>query len=567
MRLLETEKKLMPLRDPNVVMSLNRLGSFHQCRISFMRQLLRRIKDERWGFSCELWEISKKGYGKAVYRFETPNRSYSLIAFSRYLPDNKRSDRVIADAWDLTFCLFDGIPDGKDIKRLEKNVPLQESGRVSEKELVLGRANRSVRLWKYVVKELSSGRQPSVEKLDSVGYLMRTTAVYGSGKFGALDYSNINSRQGMASPFQAELLSVYMIRQMTVDLVNHIAKHQGRGKAVGLDESLSRSLGIGNSTGLGMAPFLVNHPDLLNKWILARETAIARVRSVFYATSATKNDFLKVIERCGFDIQVWTSDDPEQKRNISTLNEDYKKFSNWLNNKILDQECPWDKLIVWVEKNLSIDCQELILSLILEPHSYLVDDLGLEMSFQSSLDEIKIDGSLNCQSLARKIALNYQWALSVDYSKKEEHSKFWYISEEKLEPRLGERFSEEGAELEQPLAIGKDIKAFYEALIRMSVRSSLAEFLLSNSNHRHTARRVGEGNYNEYREIQDNLISERMRPIDLLRCKLSFFGATRFDPRSDRWLRICMYRNASLPSEINQRYDDYWIYSDTTNLN
>ena len=29
-------------------------------------------------------------------------------------------------------------------------------------------------------------------------------------------------------------------------------------------------------------------------------------------------------------------------------------------------------------------------------------------------------------------------------------------------------------------------------------------------------------------------------PIDMLRLKLSFFGALKFDPRSDKWLRICM---------------------------
>ena len=34
-------------------------------------------------------------------------------------------------------------------------------------------------------------------------------------------------------------------------------------------------LGVGNSTGLGMAPFLINHPQLLNNWINAKETALA----------------------------------------------------------------------------------------------------------------------------------------------------------------------------------------------------------------------------------------------------------------------------------------------------
>jgi hypothetical protein len=50
-----------------------------------------------------------------------------------------------------------------------------------------------------------------------------------------------------------------------------------------------------------------------------------------------------------------------------------------------------------------------------------------------------------------------------------------------------------------------------------------------------------------------------MRPIDMLRCKLSFFGCTRFDPRSDLWLRITMFQGAPFPSDPGPWPDD-WIY-------
>ena len=53
-----------------------------------------------------------------------------------------------------------------------------------------------------------------------------------------------------------------------------------------------------------------------------------------------------------------------------------------------------------------------------------------------------------------------------------------------------------------------------------------------------------------FAEIQDNLLDAEMLPIDLLRCKLAFFGATRFDPRSDRWVRICLYQDAPYPDEL-----------------
>jgi hypothetical protein len=39
-------------------------------------------------------------------------------------------------------------------------------------------------------------------------------------------------------------------------------------------------------------------------------------------------------------------------------------------------------------------------------------------------------------------------------------------------------------------------------------------------------------------------------PIDILRCKLAFFGATRFDPRSDLWVRISLFQNEPYPDEM-----------------
>ena len=199
-------------RPPEVVMRLARMGSFHQTRLSFMRVLLRRLKRENWRFGRPLWEIDERGFGRAVYTVYGPERNYSLVAFSHDLPDHLRSDRVIATAWDATFALCDGIPDADDLARLERNVPRQEAGRISDRELSLSRANRSVRLWQHVLERLAAGRQPERERLEAVGYLVRTTAVYGSGKFGAADRLTICDRPELAGPFQAELLSVVRIR-------------------------------------------------------------------------------------------------------------------------------------------------------------------------------------------------------------------------------------------------------------------------------------------------------------------------------------------------------------------
>ena len=39
-----------------------------------------------------------------------------------------------------------------------------------------------------------------------------------------------------------------------------------------------------------------------------------------------------------------------------------------------------------------------------------------------------------------------------------------------------------------------------------------------------------------------------------------FFGAIKFDPRSDKWLRISMFQGAPLPNEL-KNHSDYWVYN------
>jgi hypothetical protein len=161
-----------------------------------------------------------------------------------------------------------------------------------------------------------------------------------------------------------------------------------------------------------------------------------------------------------------------------------------------------------------------------------------------------IDGSMSIKHAREIIESECDWAISVDYQDKRNRARFWYTSAEKLEPRVGERFDEPGAEYEQPLGIGFFIKEMYEDLLECDLDQSIAEFLLAYPQHRHTCRRVQNLVSHPYAEIRDNLIAADMLPIDLLRCKLSFFGATKFDPRSDRWVRICMYQDAPFPHEL-----------------
>ena len=536
-------------RPPEVVMRLARMGSFHQTRLSFMRSLLRRLKNEDWKFKRNLWAINEQGFGRAVYTVYGPERAYSLVAFSHDLPDEMRSDRVIATAWDTTFSLYDGIPGAADLDRLEQNVPKQEAGRISDSELSLSRANRSVRLWQHVVDRLAAGQQPDRDQLEAVGYLVRTTAVYGSGKFGAADRLSIAGRPEVSAPFQAELLSVWLTRAFSLDLVEHIARARGGDQAVSIEPEMRRRIGVGNSTGLGMAPFLINHPALLNNWMMAREEALARVRALPQAEPAAIAEFKRHFERACFNLSQWHSEHPIQIEKLDALRADLELMASYIAGDSLSEDHPWDRFYRWAEESLSLEGQEQLVSLLIEPYGELVDELTQCMDADEHL-AFFIDGAMPVTRLCEIIETRCQWALQVDYEQPENRARFWYTSAEKLEPRVGERFHEPGAEYELPLAVGYDIKQMQAALTTWEGGQTTAEFLLAHPEHRHTARRVQNLAVRPYAEIQDNLIAADMLPIDILRCKLSFFGATKFDPRSDRWVRICMYQDAPFPHEL-----------------
>ena len=192
------------LRSPNIIMKLSRLGSFHQSKLSFLRSFLREFKN--WEYSRDLFDLNEMGYGTAVYSFKKNNRVYSLICYANKLNENERSDRVIATKWDAAFTLYDGTPSKEDINRLRAQVPKQEVGRLSFKELTLSRANKSLRLFNHVVDKLSEGLQPDRNLLSKVGYLYRTTAVYGSGKFGLADRFRIKNRDEIYGPFRLEMM-------------------------------------------------------------------------------------------------------------------------------------------------------------------------------------------------------------------------------------------------------------------------------------------------------------------------------------------------------------------------
>ena len=541
------------------IMTLEKMGSRYPSRLSFSRSMLRRLLFDNWKISKSKFDLDENGYGTAIYEIKINNNIYSLVCFSQHLDSADRSDRVIAEKWDTAYSLINGRLDDQELNRLRKNVPLQESGRNSPKELILSRANKSVRLFEYVVKCLSNGKQPDINEINKVGYLLRTTAVYGSGKFGLSDFANTKAVTDFNQPFRAEMLAVYIIREFSVQLVEHVANKQNPNKAVKLENNIKQHLGIGNSTGLGMAPFIIKHPKLINKWMKQYTQSLDNIINQ-KVDSKKLTAYFKLLKKALLYLkEVTTFDEYQITKNSKTV-KDLEKFISHLNKfqKENVNDLQWIDLIKFTINHCNFDTQEIAKVQLLELYPEISEELAEDMS---DVEEMKINESQTLKQLNSIIEKDYKWALKVDFSDKNNDYLFWYISAAKLEPRLGERYNEEGSELEQHLGVAKMVQNLHTKMQKENLDKSVAEYLILNPELRGIIRRIQSLEQYPYAEVQDNILSKETIPINMLRFKLSFFGANRYDPKSDRWLRVSFFSGAPFLSNLNAENVDSWGFA------
>ena len=551
-------KSNVAMRSPDDVMRLERMGSYHPMRLSFSRQLLRRMAQEHWSVEIGEWNIDAQGFGHAVIKAVTPDHTYSLVAFSHDLDEKDRSDRVIAERWDTTFSLVDGVPDQAAIAMMAETVSKQEAGRQRDDQLTLSRANKSVRMFSHVIDRLAEGHQPDGKMVNDIGYVMRTTAVYGNGKFGIGDRDRISARPAMLGAFQVEMLTVYLIRHFSLALIDHLAVVKGGDKAVKLDRRFARHFGIGNATGLGMAPFLVHHQALLHCWMETRELALATVLSQPSIDEDAGQLISDLVARAVQYTAQWRVEDKIQMARITRLEADLSQLQSWVADGWWRQEMPLKTLMDKATAKLSAEAQEMLVSILFEPFGALIDDLAPKMSM---VEHTSINPQVTVGDAVKLIHRDYAWALALDLDDRRESELFWYVSEAKLEPRLGRRFEEDGADQEMPFDIPHQIQAMMPFLAMANPAMSLAEFMLAHPSTRYVLKRVITNGKYPYAEIKDNLVAATTRPIDMLRCKLSFFGASKFDPKSDLWTRITLYQGAPLADELDETTADNWLFA------
>lgn len=265
------------LFDPDIVMDPRNLSAMQPNRLSASRSFLTKMIREKWQIERTVFELDRRGVGQAQYVVTTPEGSVTFLAFLREPSDKNRTGRIIGTSWDMVGALLDGVATPEQVRGTEEELPRLYEGRATSNTLVWFRSNQSLRLFRSVRESLARGEQPETKELRRVGYVMRNTGLDGNGTFGSIPFAAIPSGHPLKTSYHAQMLSAYLMRELSVDVVEELARLDAPETAVRLDPSIRRLVGVGNGSALGLVMFFYNRPVLVNAYITAYLKVIEHV--------------------------------------------------------------------------------------------------------------------------------------------------------------------------------------------------------------------------------------------------------------------------------------------------
>jgi hypothetical protein len=561
---LQDERTSLEIRPPELVLSSTDMTGAWATRHSFARTMLRRAASHRWTVTTTRLDFDADARGTAVYTLDAEGRELTFIAFCRTLQESERTDRVIADAWDVTAALIEGELTPEREEQLRLNVPVQERGRVDPDTIILTRANRSARFFDYVSDCLSRGTQPEVQTIGPSPYLIRSTAFYGNGKFGLKEFSAIPTDHPLGVPYRSQMLAAWLLRELSMDMVEHVAR--AKAAAAGttparLDAEWGRYLGLGNATGLGMVPFVVNHPGYLDAWCRLREIPLAKGLGRHYGPrhpDLTRVSGLladadrHLAEKNGLDTAPFLP--------AETIRQQLHRLQEHLDRYIQSEATcvPILQDLHELAAALSPEARGIFASIVIELQSDF-DDTAEDLLRVDP--EKPFDAAMHCWELREILETNYAWIQNFDFTNPDREHFFWFSSAANEEPRRAPRAGQPSDTPEHSTDVARRIYALAKDLHRFPARSQLAEFLLTHPEHRFAAARVQQTQPYRYGELQDNLIDAEFLPLSTQRFQLATYGMNNFSPQSTDWLRVTLFSGAPRAADINQGLtQDGWLF-------
>lgn len=553
------------LRPAQDVLDPNDMGGARATRHSFARSVVRHVVAQGWSIERERWDIDAVGAGTAVFRIDADEYRWRLVAFSQVLDESDREDRVIAGSWDVTLALVEGDVDEERLAEMRANVPAQEGGRADKGTIIWARGNRSTRFFDAVVNKLVVGEQPDPTVFGASPYVMRSTAFYSNGKFGLADFERFGADHPFAVPYRPHFLSAWLMREFSLDLVEHCARAINPD-AAGLDDQWRRYLGLGNATGLGMVPYVINHPQILDAWTHLREVPLAEVRGrTLNHDDPTVAIVQKLFARCvaylkqGGDMDLGPfpkcTTVAAQLEQIAELLAEYAEHGTIRGAQVLR---PWNVLHQEAAA-LSPACRGTVSSILVELTAHLdaILEGGLACDERHSLSP-----QMTCGDLLRTIDEHYDWVSAFDFDNDAEQAYFWFSSADNEEPRRGRRGTDSGESVEHGTDIARAVWALRRDLASAEGEESVARFQVAHPRHRGAIARVQTVAHLRYGEVHTNTLAEDFLPLNVQRLQLAVYGMENFVPQSTDWLRVTLFSGAPRIGDLaTGTADDDWIFT------
>jgi hypothetical protein len=550
------------LRRPQDCMTALKLSAMKSTRVSFAPVLARQMIRQRWVIERKRFHCDSDGDGHGIYSIRAGGHDLTYIARCfRWDGIEKVGRRSDGAKRDMFGAVFHQRPDEERIAREFAIFDLRDADRMRTDSLVTGwtPANRSARFFDHVVDCLTAGQQPDPGFLGSgTGYLLRNGGYLGSGRNGSLAFEGIPEGHVIRHPFFGDLFGLYLVRQVSIDLVNGIAAARNP-KAARLAPEIARYIGVGNSSGQGMCVALQRWPHWVSTWLTVRELALAFAKSRPAAADRQRAERLRMLVSRASDYYRSTKLQCEDYVvPTDVLAGNLNVVRHWVAETVQNGAL-WGELVRRVEAQFDGETVEQLNSLLLEIYPEFADACAgyLPIGAERERDLIPEMAVGELKALLRD---RYDWALRCDMRLSDARRHFWYHSADNGEQRRGERIIDPHEEFESFIDHIGLVQRLASVLTLYADDRRVAEVVSDTPDLAFAVSRVQYLADLPYAEIRDNLIHKDFIPAHLIRFFLAALGMECTNPLSIRYVRGVFFQGMPLPEEIARGAAEDWIF-------
>ncbi|MEJ6488954.1 hypothetical protein PQI23_04375 [Leucobacter sp. USCH14] len=426
---------------PERVMDPRSLGALQPTRLSASRSFLAKMLREGWSVRRDMLELDARGNGAARYTIETPSGSITYAAWLSEPQGVNRTGRIIGSSWDMIGTLIDGIASDEQIAASAAELPKLYEGRAPEGTLIWMRSNQSLRLFKHVRDSLAAGQQPDAAEVKRVGYLMRNTGLDGNGTFGSVSFPAIPAGHPLALSYHAQMLSAYLMRELSVDVVEELARLDAPGTAVRLAPEVRQHIGVGNGSALGLVMFVYNRPALIHTYVSLTVEAVRHVLELPIEAGDQRYEQLEaLLDRT---IQYRALEDTQYRvfTNGKQLAADLRRIRAAVRAARRGEitrgadETPLAAAHRFVNGRVSPEALSTFNTLLIELDPEFADALVQDrLNFDETLD---LDPQLPVSEVREALLQTFEWAFALPLNDAAHRDRVWYQSRAAEEPRSG----------------------------------------------------------------------------------------------------------------------------------